>query len=144
MKIIFDYNRTIFDPETNELYPGVFELLRYLQPNHELFLVSRDEPSRKTRLQEFNIVNFFKEIYFVPEKTKELYEKISDSNKNTLVIGDSINSEIKIGNQLGLVTVRIKQGIFKEVLASTNEEVATFEVDNINKLKDLIEKYEKN
>ena len=40
MKIIFDYNRTIFDPETDDLYQGVFELISDLSKKYELYLVS--------------------------------------------------------------------------------------------------------
>lgn len=144
MKIIFDYNRTIFDPETNELYPGVFELLRYLQPNHELFLVSRNEPDRLKRFETFGLTNIFKKVYFVPEKNLELFKKISNNEKNTFVIGDSLNDEIKIGNTLGFLTIRIKQGKFKDVKPTSTDEIPNFELNNIESIRDLIEKYEKN
>ena len=63
MKIIFDYNRTIFDPETDNLYLGVLELLQKLSSKYELFLISRNEPTRKKRLEELNIKNYFQKIF---------------------------------------------------------------------------------
>jgi hypothetical protein len=68
MKIIFDYNRTIFDPDTDNLYFGVLDLLQKLSQKYELFLISRNEPTRKGRLEKLNIkktsINFICLILF--------------------------------------------------------------------------------
>ena len=72
MKIIFDYNRTIFDPETDDLYQGVFELISDLSKKYELYLVSANEPRRKEKIKDLNIDSFFKGIFFVENKSLEV------------------------------------------------------------------------
>jgi FMN phosphatase YigB (HAD superfamily) len=143
MKIIFDYNRTIFDPETDNLYLGVLELLQKLSVKHELFLVSKNEPERIKRLEEFKIKDYFQEISFVNEKSKHVFEKISNNTNKVIVVGDSISNEIKIGNQLGFITVRLKKGKFSSEIPKNKDEFARFEITDINELESIILSYEK-
>ena len=143
MKIIFDYNRTIFDPATDNLYPGVLELLKKLSEKYELFLISRNEPTRKKRLEELNIKNYFQKILFVNEKSKKIFEKIAGNTKKIIVIGDSISNEIKIGNQLGFFTIRLKRGEFATQIPKNEKEIAKIEIVNFNNLENIILSYEK-
>lgn len=143
MKIIFDYNRTIFDPETDNLYPDVLELLQKLSVKCELFLISRNEPTREKRLEEFNIKNYFQKIVFVSEKSKKVFEEMAGNTKNIIVVGDSINDEIKIGNQLGFITVRLKKGKFAMDIPKNQNEIAKFEIADIKDLENIILGYEK-
>jgi len=143
MKIIFDYNRTIFDPDTDNLYLGVLELLKKLSSKYELFLISRNEPIRKNRLEELNIKNYFQKIVFVDAKSKQVFEQIADGTKNIIIVGDSIGDEIKIGNQLGFITVRLKKGKFATQIPKNKDELAKFEITDINDLENIILNYEK-
>ncbi|MFA7315761.1 MAG: HAD hydrolase-like protein [Candidatus Paceibacterota bacterium] len=143
MKIIFDYNRTLFDPETNDLYLGVLELLQKLSKTYELFLISRNEPVRKMRLEAFNIKNYFQQILFVDEKSEQIFKKIGGSTKKVIVVGDSISDEIKIGNQLGFITVRIKKGKFASEVPKTKDEIAKFNITDLRDLESIILSYEK-
>ncbi len=143
MKIIFDYNRTIFDPETDNLYLGVLELLQKLSAKYELFLISRNEPERKRRFEELNIKNYFQKILFVNGKSRKVFEGISGDTKNVIVVGDSISDEIKIGNQLGFVTIHLKKGKFSTEIPKNKYEFAKFEITDINELESIILSYEK-
>ncbi|MEK9147592.1 MAG: HAD family hydrolase [Patescibacteria group bacterium] len=143
MKIIFDYNRTIFNPETNKLYFGVLDLLKKLSKKYTLFLISRNEPLRKNRFEKFNIEKYFHKVLFVNEKTKEIFKKLSGNEKNVIVVGDSIIDEIKIGNQIGFITVRIKKGMFATEIPKNKDELANFEIADIKELKNIILNYEK-
>ena len=143
MKIIFDYNRTIFDPETDNLYLGVLPLLQTLSTKYKLFLISRNEPTRKKRLEECNIKNYFQKILFVDKKSKRVFAEIAGDEKKVIVIGDSISDEIKIGNQLGYFTIRLKQGKFATAIPKDKDEIAKFEITEINELEKIILQYEK-
>ena len=105
MKIIFDFNRTIFNPETGTLYAGVVDLLILLSKNHDLFLISQNEPGRKENFQKLGISDYFKKIVFVEEKTKSVFEELSESAKDVMVVGDRLRGEILIGKQLGVTTI---------------------------------------
>lgn len=143
MKIIFDYNRTIFDPEKNNLYSGVFEMLKRLASKHELFLISRNEPSRKDKFEKLGIKNYFQKTTFVDEKNTEMFKDLIGDSKKVLVVGDSLRDEIKIGNKLGLITVRLKNGKFANEIPVSLEEEPMFNISEITELEKIILNYEK-
>ena len=59
-----------------------------------------------------------------------------------MVVGDSISGEITIGNQLGLITVRLKKGKFAVEIPKDNNELARYEITDINELENIIARYE--
>lgn len=142
MKIIFDYNRTIFDPDTDNLYCGALELLQKLSVRHELVLISRNELMRKERLEELDIKKYFQKIVFVHEKSKQIFEEIAGTTKKVMVVGDSIRDEIKIGNQLGYITIRLKKGKFAMEIPKDDDERARYEIADMSELENIITRYE--
>jgi FMN phosphatase YigB (HAD superfamily) len=142
MKIIFDYNRTIFNPETDTLYGGVLELLKDLSVNHNLVLISKDEAGRDVKLKDLGIDGYFENKIFVKEKTVEVFKKLIENNEKVLVIGDRVRGEISIGNQLGFITVWIKQGKFANELPQNQNEIPNHEIDEIKQLSEIIKIYE--
>lgn len=142
MKIIFDYNRTLFNPDTDSLYQGVVELLQKLSENNELFLISRNEPGRENRLKEIGIKKYFNNLAFVEDKTAELFIRLVGPRKNVFVVGDRVKEEITIGNKLGFKTIWVQQGKFAAELPSNALEQATFTVKNIQEIQSIISKYE--
>ncbi len=142
MKIIFDYNRTIFDPEKQELYPGVFDLINELVISHELFLVSKDEPGRKDVLSSLGIDKHFKKIVFTKDKSVSLFQQIVDDAKNVLVVGDRVQGEISVGNQLNYETVWVRQGIFGNQEPESEIQIPNHVINNIAELARVIKLYE--
>lgn len=143
MKIILDYNRTIFDPETDALYPGVFDMLERLSATHVLYLVSRHEPERLSRVEELGIAQYFQKTLFTGEKSKQLFSELVGEATDVLVVGDSIGDEIKIGNQLGFVTIRVKKGRFASLEPREPDEVATIEIADVTELERVLTSYER-
>ncbi len=141
MKIIFDYNRTIFNPEVGELYLGVFELLKDLASEHDLYLITQAEDYRHAQLQGLGIDSFFKEILYVDKKDKSQFAQIS-SNTFTIVVGDRIKGEIVLGNELNLVTIWVKQGKHARILPENKLEEPKHTVLNIVDIKEIINFYE--
>lgn len=142
MKIIFDYNRTIFDPEQQELYSGVLELITYLSDKHELFLVSKNEAGRKEKLDSLGISSFFEKIIFTNNKTTQLFSEIVNGENNVIVVGDRILGEITIGNKLNLITVWLKQGKFSNEHPVSDEQKPKHIIYDISELKEIIKNYE--
>jgi FMN phosphatase YigB (HAD superfamily) len=143
MKILLDYNRTLFNPDSDSLYQGVPEFLADLSANNELFLISRNEPGRADTLERFGIKKYFTKVYFVEEKTTSLFEELAQGSADVVVVGDRVKEEISLGNQLGLVTIWVKQGRFANELPSTALEQPTHTVDNVLEIKNIISTYEK-
>jgi len=67
---------------------------------------------------------------------------IGDS-KNVLVVGDSLRDEIKTGNKLGLLTVRLKKGRFANEIPASPEEKPMFNISETTELEKIILNYEK-
>lgn len=142
MKIILDYNRTVFDPETNQLFPGVYELLTNLSQNHTLFLVSMNEPERRDRLEALGINKFFSKTIFVNEKTEEVFMKLVGGSIDVVVAGDRVADEIRIGNMLGFVTVWVQQGKFGKEGPRIKQEEPTYTINKITDLVKILSQYE--
>ncbi|OGY98710.1 MAG: hypothetical protein A2855_00520 [Candidatus Liptonbacteria bacterium RIFCSPHIGHO2_01_FULL_57_28] len=143
MKIILDYNRTIFDPESEKFYPGVSDMLQRIAASHELFLISTNKPGRERTLVDAGIRDFFKKTVFTGSKTPELFLELAGEDKDVLVVGDRIRKELRIGNMLGLVTVWVRQGKFAAETPASQEEIPTHSIQSIDELEDIISAYEK-
>lgn len=142
MKIIFDYNRTLFNPETESLYLGVLDLLKELSKRHKLYLISRFEASRLGRVKELNIEQYFQQVFFVEDKTLELFNQFVEQDEKTIVIGDRLCDEIFLGNKLGFTTIWLKQGKFASEEVKNKDEEPNFIVNDIRKINDIIKIYE--
>lgn len=142
MKIIFDYNRTIFNPETDTLYDGVFELLKDLSLKHNLVLVSKDEMGREAKLKDFGIVKYFDNTIFVEEKTAEIFKSLVKDNEKVLVVGDRVRGEISIGNKLGFITIWVNQGKFANEIPRNQNEIPNHSISEIKYLSEIIKIYE--
>jgi FMN phosphatase YigB (HAD superfamily) len=77
--VIFDFNRTLYDPETGALYPEAAELLSELSAERRLFLYSKLEGGRSDLLHELGIADHFEDTYFVEHKTPESIRAIVDT-----------------------------------------------------------------
>ncbi len=139
MNIIFDYNRTLFDPETNTLYPEARKLLTDLSARYTLFLISKNEPSRTKTIHDLGLEKFFQKIIFVPEKSKALFKSLNIHPKETIVIGDYLPSEIAAGNDFGATTIRILQGKFKDLIPASPLEKPNYQIQSLSELPSLLQ-----
>jgi len=142
MKIIFDYNRTLFNPDTDTLYDGALELLNELSKKHILFLISKNEPKRRSKIKNLKITKFFEKILFVEKKTPSLFLKLTKNDQDVLIVGDRIHSEISVGNSLGFKTVWVTQGIFSKEIPKNIKESPDHQIKNISELINIIKIYE--
>jgi FMN phosphatase YigB (HAD superfamily) len=141
MNIIFDYNRTLFDPEIQDLYPGARTLLERLASQHTLFLVSKNEPIRIKTIETLGISQFFEKITFVEKKSKKTFIDLSIDPRETIVVGDCLGNEIEAGNDFGAITIRIQQGIFQNAIPICTLQEPAHEITFLNELESIIQKY---
>ncbi len=126
---------------------GAFELLENLSKNYELYLVSNGTfVVQEGRLNSSKIKKFFKDI-FISEKLgfvkpqKEFFDavfsKIQSFDKQTaIIIGDSLSSDIKGGNNAGIKTCWFNP---KHIQNQTNANV-DFEIHSLNEIYKILEK----
>ncbi len=142
MKIIFDYNRTIFDPDTQKLFFGVFDLLKELSDDHQLFVIGKKEAGREKMLDNLGIINFFDKVIFVDDKSVEVFQEVGGTEERVIVVGDRIYEEITVGNKLNYITVWVKQGKFSDQHPGNEEQEPKHVITDIRELKEIIKKYE--
>lgn len=131
--IIFDFNRTLYNPDSDTLFPETLALLAYAKTcGYQLFLVGKTGEGRDTRIQELQLTDFFTTVYLVAEKTLELFQKLSVGP--TIIIGDRVRGEIMLGNQCGATTIWFKNGKFSTELPTTPTEEPTHTILSLAEL----------
>lgn len=141
--VIFDFNRTIYDPEKKRLLPKVRFVLRILiKRGFSLYLVSRAENSRRKLIKSLDLQKYFRQIITCQEKGLEDFKKIANrrtiDQQNSFVIGDRVKEEIRFGNFLGLKTVWLKVGKFSEEKPKLKIEIPKFTVERLEKILEFI------
>lgn len=140
--IIFDFNRTIYNPEIEKLAKDTKMVLAALvRRNFMLYLISRTgvSNSRKKLIDQLSIKRFFSRIILTGEKNLKDFRKLTRQKNidfsRSFVIGDRIRQEITFGNILGLQTVWLQTGKFSNELPRNNKEQPKY---TIQALKDIL------
>jgi phosphoglycolate phosphatase-like HAD superfamily hydrolase len=141
--IIFDLNRTLYDPEGDALVPSAREVLDALQgANHELHLVSRKEKGRERILVRFDLEKYFETISLVEEKSVEIFSRIMNSargvSKAKYVVGDYRHEDVRFGNQAGAYTILLRRGKFANQEVEIPEDIPWATIQELSELPKLI------
>lgn len=138
--ILIDFNRTIYDPNTHQLYPSAVEILSHLSQFYDLYLISKMESDRMKKLEVLGIKDFFIKTYFVEEKTEKLFEEILQiyDKKRSYIIGDLVTNEISIGIKIKTNTIWVRQGKFKDMKLPSWHEQPTHITEDLKEIKKII------
>jgi FMN phosphatase YigB (HAD superfamily) len=117
--IIFDFNRTLYDPDTQQLTPGVLKILDTLiKDGYKLCLLSKKtKDERREQIAQLGLDKYFLNIQVVEgEKTESNLQEctriMNTTYSQTAIVGDRVKSEIRLGNILGMKTIWYKSGKF--------------------------------
>ncbi|RJQ35255.1 hypothetical protein C4568_01390 [Candidatus Parcubacteria bacterium] len=143
LAVIFDFNRTIYDPDRNDFIDGAEDLLRFLHEKQvPMYLVSKAEESRPQVLEEMGLANYFQKTFFVERKEPALFfEILRDTNlqpKDVYVIGDHLHKEIRSGNQSGMRTIWLKSGKFADLEPATVSDTPWQTITHLREVLPLI------
>lgn len=105
--IIFDFYRTLFNPETETLFPGCTFLLKKLKKQFQLILVTTGRRGRRKQIAHLQITPLFSAMVVCREKNVELFKRYVSSPSRTLIVGDREESEISIGRRLNTRTLLV-------------------------------------
>lgn len=102
--ILWDWRSTLYDPNTESLYPWVEEFISRTNVNHILVSWALNPLKRIELVNSFSISNKFSNKYISSIKKREVFEQIFDQDgidpETTLIIGDNVNDEILIAKDL--------------------------------------------
>lgn len=140
--ILFDWKRTLYNPESRGLIEGAEEVLAKLgDKDLNLYLIGKDpEGSMPMEVERLKVAKWFTAIHFVKDsKADEDIARFIIEPSQTVVVGDRVRSEIEVGNRLGAITVHVAQGKFADELPLSQEQVPTYTIATIIELPELIE-----
>lgn len=143
--VIFDFNRTLYDPDKGALENGVIEVLEYLNSlGYQLILYGKGDEKRKNLISETGIGNYFREVLLLDEKTldtfQELVRRNSISVNDSFSVGDRIKKEIVISNKAGFKTIWFKKGKFASETPESREEEPFAIIIELIQLKKIIKR----
>lgn len=142
--VIFDWKRTLYDPEKKSLISGAVDALQYLGASGiKLYLVGKDPTNEMTDEPErLGISDYFTVVHFVtgPKSDDDLGQFINpDEPNHTAVVGDRVRSEIAVGNRLGAQTIWIQNGKFATETPETPEQNPDYTLTDISELPTLFD-----
>lgn len=138
--IIFDWKRTLYDPDNRVLIDGATELLEYIRrKNIKMILMGKGGEDMQKEVERLRVEQFFSHIVFAEgEKDPKVFAKYIEESKRTLFIGDRVRSELEIGNKLGATTVWIKQGKFAQEEPENKQQEPNYTVASLNDCLNLL------
>ena len=143
--IIFDFNRTLYNPDMDKLTPNSLSILSTLKDKgFLLYLVSSandGKDARKKLIRELKIEDFFAEIIVSDDKELKDFESVIGDEVEkefSYVIGDRVQREIAFGNACKLNTIWYKSGKFSNDLPASKQEEPDFIVENLIDILNLI------
>lgn len=109
--ILWDWRSTLYDPNTESLYPWVEDFFKTARVNHILVSWALNPQKRTELIESFSISKKFLRKYISSTKKRQIFEQIFDQDgfnpETTIVIGDNINDEISIANDLAIDSIHV-------------------------------------
>jgi len=142
--IIFDWKRTLYDPDSRELIDGALDILNFLKNKSvRLALVGKGAQDMHDEVERLGVKNHFEHVNFREgSKDASLFKTFIDkrSPEDTLFIGDRVKSELAVGNSLGATTIWIRQGKFADDVPDGPAEQPNYTFASLKELRTFLEK----
>ena len=141
--IIFDFMRTLYDPDEKSIVRGTLELLKSLRnAGFILILISTEIGNKADPITQTGITPYFEKIILTREKSerdfKEIQTDVPHDPQASYVIGDRVRGEIKIGNLCGYQTIWVKKGKFAAQDPRTAAETPRYTVTELPQIKRIV------
>lgn len=139
-RIIFDFNRTLYQPELGRLIPKTKTVLAQLKKRgYKLILVARAAPGRKKLIKQLGITRYFNKIITTSNKSQALFKNLASNRPvSCIVVGDRIKKEIAIGNSLKMTTVWLRQGRFRNEMPDNIMEKPSHTIYRLSRIIKLL------
>ena len=139
--VIFDFNRTLYLTELQRIPETALQLLKTLKAQRKkLVLWTIQEADRQRTIA--TIAPFFSLIKEVPAKSTEdlldILSKLCLAKEHVIVVGDRINSEIAIANELSIKTVWYRAGKFRNETPQSEDEKPTFIIKHLDEILSIL------
>jgi len=136
-----------FNSDFDELkiYSDTKEVLGRLCEKYKMILITQGFPIQQNKkINVLGIRNYF-DFIFISDigRKKEDFESILEilnlKSGEILVVGDRIETEIKIGNELGMKTVRLLRGKYRFLESKEENEKPDYVIEDLRGLYDILD-----
>ena len=133
-----------YDFDEMEIYPDTKEVLNKLKGEYRLVLLSQGKkPLQDRKIDYLGIRDYFDFIYLpeVGEKEESFNEALRELSlepNEVLVVGDRLDNEIKMGNDLGMQTCRIMRGNYKSLEPRFQNEEPDYTINTLRGLYGIL------
>ncbi len=134
------------------VYPGTVQMLKKLRKDYKVALITNGLKSRQDRkIDLLGIRELFDMITVVDAETgiskmqafSYCLRHFDCSGSEAVSVGDRLISEIKIGNIMGMFTIRLLKGKHRKAVPTNDAEVPDYEIEKVSDIPDIIGKIEK-
>ena len=145
--IIWDFNRTIYNPDTQTLIEHAGEVIQYAQQQkYKNIIFSKNNAGTlpvQQLLATFQLDSFFNDFVENTEKSIStlipILKKYHVNKKLSFFISDRAQSDIPIGNALGLQTVWFRNGKFANEEPREKSEFPHYTITNFLEFKNILQ-----
>lgn len=146
-KEIWEYGHNLYNnAEFTELkpFPESKEILTQLRnKNLKLFLVTQGSiKQQEKKVKVLELEQYFNKIFLCTDGEKEkCFSDIINLGfkpEEILNVGDNISNEIKVGNKLGMKSIRILKGKYSILQPQSTLEKPNFTINNLLEIPDII------
>jgi len=141
---IGENNYRDYDFEHIEIFPETKEVLGKLKGKFKLVLISQGRTSLQNRKIDYLGIRDYFDLVLLPnidEKRScflEVIEGFGFAPEEILVVGDRVDNEIKIGNELGMKTCRLRRGGKYSSVEPKEDEKPDNEIKNLREIYNIL------
>ena len=136
--VIFGWNQTLWNPETQQLFPGVIAVLEILSKKYSLALAEliekRDISQSLEQVNLIGVEKYFDKVHFKSNNSDSMYLDMLtyfEVKPEEVVLVDSRESGgIQFGNEIGSRTIFLRQKKLKEEHPYEGEVKPTYIIDS--------------
>lgn len=140
--MIFDYNRTIYNPDKDQLTDGAQDVLELLREKGvTMFLIAKGNAERRKRIESLGLPQFFQRIIVNPNKSPDDYRSCKEEclpDTEVFAVGDRVQEEIRHAIACGIKTIWFRNGKFSNEFPSNVTEQPLHTVVSLREILDII------
>jgi HAD superfamily hydrolase (TIGR01549 family) len=139
--------RVSWDFSSEEVYPGVIDLLRDLQKHYRLGMLANQPPHFLPRVEKLGLEPYFEVILGSedvglkkpdPAFFALALKKLGVTPAEACMVGDRLENDIQPAKSLGMKTIWVKQGVSRLEYPFGEEEIPTATVGEIMEIASLL------
>lgn len=143
----FGLTKTPWHKEDERLYPNTIECLEHIHKSYKIGIIANQSLGSEERLKKFGILGYIDVLIASAEEgvakpDKRIFEialeRAGCKPKEAAMVGDRLDNDIIPANEVGMYTIWIKQGDWKDASPREDLEQPDMTVENLRELYEAI------